>query len=294
MKLTNFLIGGVVGFLTACGAATPSPEPTLPISPVETGPTAQIPEAEVFNSPPVTPSPALGIDPEPGNSPVLSWNRDPQARLISATFCCGHITQVTLLNYIPDALVWGDGRIIWVEPDNEARRVLAGRLSVEQIEALLERMAAAGFFSWQDRYADQSVADAPDQCLSVELENQSKKVCEYFQGAPPAFHELYAEVAGGAGATGADYLPERGYLTAYPLDLPNGFTPPVDAVWPVDSAGFSLAEIGAGRWVEGETLNIAWEMVNAKWRGMIIQESEIYYQLTLQIPGLSYVEPPTQ
>jgi hypothetical protein len=222
----------------------------------------------------------------------LSWNTDPNALIISATFCCGFVQPVTLLNALPDASIWGDGRILWVERENNGqRRVLEGQLSPEQLEALLQRIVGAGFFSWQDKYEDRSIADAAEQCLTVELEDQAKKVCEYVSGAPPAFHELYAEIAQGAGATGTDYTPERGYFQAHPVQLPEGFTPPVAAEWSASSLGFALSEAVEGRWLEGDTLAQAWQMINTQGPGAIIQDGEGYYQLSIQLPGLSIVEP---
>jgi len=42
------------------------------------------------------------------------------------------------------------------------------------------------------------VTDLASQCLSVEVTGQSKTVCEYYKGAPEAFHKLYADITGGA------------------------------------------------------------------------------------------------
>ncbi|MFQ5613508.1 MAG: hypothetical protein ACE5H9_15395 [Anaerolineae bacterium] len=225
----------------------------------------------------------------------VQWNPDPSALVVSATFCCGFAPELVPLNYIPDALIWGDGRILWVERnDLGQRRVLQGQLTLEQMAGLLQRAVEAGFFGWQDLYANQGVADAADQCLSITVGSQTKRVCEYFGGAPPAFHALYDYLAAGAEVNGVDYVPPRGYLTAYPLDATGNPPPLFDSEWPSDSLGFSLGEALDGVWVEGEILQAAWAVVNNNSWGNIVQEGDAYYQISIQVPGLSLVEPPAQ
>lgn len=304
MKFATLFIPVVAGLLVACGPAaqpeTPAPEPpvTLP------APTAEI-AGGAQKSPVATPTPAALIE-TPG-SPVATpppadtgseevgvrWNTDPAAVVVSATFCCGFTTPLAPLNYIPDVQVWGDGRIVWVERDDGGRRrVLEGRLAEADLAAALQRVVDAGFFGWQDRYADNRIADAAEQCLAVTLEGRSKRVCEYFAGAPDAFHALYDFLAAGAGAAGVDYLPETGYLISYPLDTQGRPVAEADLVWPAESAGLALAEVVDGAWVEGEALRLAWQAVNANLAGPFVQEGENYYEISLQIPGLSMIAPP--
>jgi len=224
--------------------------------------------------------------------PEVKWDTSPDKVVIRATFCCGFVPQGYALNYIPDVQVWGDGRIIWVQTSNSGeRRVLEGHLTETEMKTLLQRVADDGFFGWKDNYADYTVTDVPSQCLSVEFASQSKSVCEYYQGAPQAFHELYAYIASGAGTTGADFVPAKGYLTAYPQTF-SGPAPQPDLHWPADSLGFSLSEAVGGRWAEGEALELAWRVVNTKLWGGVVQDGEAYYQLTIQVPGVSQNAPP--
>ena len=182
--------------------------------------------------------------------------------------------------------------MIWVEQSGGGeRRVLEGRLTTDELKALLQRIADDGFFGWTDNYADYSVTDMASQCLSVELTSESKSVCEYYKGTPKAFHELYAYLADGAGVTGTDYVPARGYLTAIPQAYSGQPAPPVDLHWPAASLRFSLSEVVNGKWVEGEALELAWRVVNMKLWGGVVQDGDVYYQLTVQIPGVSQNEP---
>lgn len=303
MKQEWFLTLIVAGLMTSCGTefTVGTIEPSSVTSTlISAKPTLTIQPSSVTSTP-ISAKPTLTtVTPEPTeNSSVgkvnLSWNPNPAEPILSATFCCGKVTRVVLFNYIPDARIWGDGHIIWTQlTDNGQRHVLKGQLTSEQMQTLLQRLSDTGFFSWQDRYADRSIADAAEQCLMVELETQSKKVCEYVAGAPVVFHELYTYIAAGSGATGQDYTPTIGYLTAHPLPLPANLTPPIDFKWPAATLGLSLDQAINGVWVEGKALETSWQMVNTKWRGSIIQDGDAYYSISLQIPGLSQVEPPAR
>jgi len=227
--------------------------------------------------------------------PEVVWNHDPEALIISGTYCCGFTTPLVPLNYIPDFQVWGDGRYVWVgySSENTSRKVLQGQLTEEQLKSLLEKAVASGFFGWEDRYANQLISDLADKCITIHLESTSKSVCEYYEGAPEAFHTIYANLAGGSGIAGTDYIPTRGFLTsfAYPRDVLRPVSEN-DILWPTDT--FSLDTAVNGIWVEGEALLLAWQAINADpWSGTV-REGGAYYSLALQIPGLSMNQPPAE
>ncbi|MBL8057956.1 MAG: hypothetical protein JNK29_14725 [Anaerolineales bacterium] len=225
--------------------------------------------------------------------PEIAWDPSPQAVVLRAANCCGMVPYEVALNYIPDATLWGDGRIVWVELGaGGERRVREGRLTPDEQRAFLDRIAAAGFFGWQSNYGDYSVTDLASQCLGVTLTSTSHQVCEYYRGAPAAFDDLYAAAAEGAGAAGADFIPERGYLIAQEQGGFISGSAPVSH-WPAVAAGFSLAEASAGRWVEGEALQAAWAAVNVSLWGQAVEDDGRYYRLVVQVPGLSQSEPPT-
>lgn len=304
MKLSLILIFAAVGLSTSCkplsSRETTKPTSFVPVistsTPIAEPPamSSELPVASPTEFPgQSTSTTTLGQmerEEDEGDkvTATLDWNPEPTQLILFATFCCGKVSRVTLMNYIPDAQLWGDGRIVWTEfADDGQRRVLEGRLTTEQIQALLEQMNNTGFFGWQELYADSSIADASEQCLVVETDVKSKKVCEYVAGAPQAFHDLYAYIAAGAGATGQDYIPATGYLTAHPLPIPSNLTPPADFNWPADLLKLSLEQTTDGMRIEGKALETSWQVVNIKWRGSIIEDGKNYYSISLQIPDLN-------
>lgn len=222
------------------------------------------------------------------------WDTASEAKITSATFCCGFVPYLLLLNYVPDAQIWGDGRIVWTEHDeNGHRQVWQGSLTAAQLTQLFVQAHRAGFFGWNDLYRDPRVADASTQCLRINLQDRAKEVCEYFTGAPEAFHTLYDFIQGGAGAVGQTYAPDRGWLIAHPLD---GFQPEAGMAtleWSVAQAGMSLQDAVDGVWVEGATLAWVWDVVNTNPWANFVRDGGSYYQISLQVPGLNFDGPAT-
>lgn len=224
--------------------------------------------------------------------PEVSWDASPEALILSATNCCGMVPEFVRLNYIPDAQIWGDGRIVWTKLDaNNQRTVLEGKLNQDQMAALLHGAEDKGFFGWKELYTDPNApTDLPTRCVYIQLQSQSRKVCEYFSGAPQAFHDLYDQVATGARATGQDFVPEKGYLVSYPQ--PNASADPAIPVWDAQAAGISLAKVVKGAWIEGKALDTAWKALNQNPFGAAVRDGDSIYMLSLQIPEVSFSQPP--
>lgn len=224
-------------------------------------------------------------------SPEISWDPSPDALIISATNCCGFVPEFVKINYIPEAQVWGDGRVIWTQFDaNNQRQVLQGQLTQEQMADFLQQATEAGFFGWDELYTSQNApTDMPSKCIYIQLEGQSREVCEYYEGAPQAFHELYNDLDNGLGLEGQPYLPEKGYLVAYPVEGSGQAGLPA---W--NSQETSLVEAVNGAWIEGSDLEAAWKLVNEQPYGAAIEEGGTVYRISLQIPAVSFIAPPEQ
>jgi hypothetical protein len=189
--------------------------------------------------------------------------------------------------YIPEVQVWGDGRIMWTLHEGAGRRVLEGQLTTGRMEALLQRILDAGFLDWVDEYQTLGGNSYPPMHLSVSLAGRSKEVSEH-GGAPDGYYELVGFLTGGAGATGHDYVPARGYLSAAPG--------PIEAdapLWPGGTVGITLDQVGEGRYVDGESLAFAWQLMNENPKGPVyVRSGGRVYSIMVQIPGVSYFEPP--
>jgi hypothetical protein len=223
--------------------------------------------------------------------PTVAWDPAPEAVVLRATECCGLVPPYYAENYIPEVHIWGDGRIVWVENQGRgARRLLEGALTEAQLEALLQRIVDAGFFGWADSYADYRVTDLPTQCLRVELSSQTKQVCEYYTGAPEAFHTLFAAVTGGAGAAGVEFIPAQAQLSVWPTQPSQNVKPEDYLDWDPAATGFSLAQVTGRRDVDGNALALAWRAVNRNLWFPLVRDGDDFYYVVVTVPGLSYVQ----
>jgi hypothetical protein len=254
---------------------TPTPMPTPDVSLIEATPT------------PTREPPSAVID--------VQWDTSPSARIVryySPSTTAGMAGAYDRRYYVPEVQVWGNGRIMWVVKERGSRRVLEGQLTTEQMKALLQRIVEAGFFGWEERYYVPGGHSFPFMYLEVNLTRHSKEVAEH-GGAPEAFYELVELLEGGAAAEGHEYVPTRGYLTATGLGPPEQIGATPEAQWPETTAGFALNEVGDGRYIEGEALAFAWQAVNQYTRAPVYVESKgDLYTIMVQIPGVSYAEPP--
>jgi hypothetical protein len=221
--------------------------------------------------------------------PPVEWNATANNVVIQASSGGGMVYEP---NPMPFARLRGDGQFIWVEGGDNGRHVKVANLSTAQVRRLLQTIVDDGFFGWKDSYSPGVVYDAPSTCLTVSLTSGSKSVCETLSGAPARFHDLLGLLGSGAGAAGADYVPDRGYLIVKPLGSGSALGGPQVVAWPSQRLGLKLADVGQGQWIEGDALRMAWTVVNNNPMNPILQDGDTYYQAQVLVPGVTGMEPP--
>lgn len=212
-----------------------------------------------------------------------------------ATYCCDSPTTEELVRfYIPEAQLWGDGRFLWTEREEEGtRQVFVTRLSSDEIQALLQEIAAAGFLAWEAEYQGEPVVDAAGKCLNITLTDRDRTVCEAHGGAPAAFYTLFERLSRGAGNSGLPFRPERAYITGFQLEDLVGPRPAADLTWEEMQAQGPATQILSGFWLEqGETLQMLWDAANQNPYYMpLVEDGDRLFRIILQVPGVSWIEP---
>lgn len=210
--------------------------------------------------------------------------------IIEVTDCCGgEAYPLREEGYIPEARLWGNGRIVWVRrAESGERLVLEGRIALDEMADLLERIAGAGFFGWQEHYMEEIIVDAASKCLFVAVEARSKRVCETHGGAPEDFYALFDWLSGGAGASGVAYVPSIGYL----IGEGGVFKPTPDVEWPAAELGGLPLEVAInGVWIKGRELEVIWQAANSSLMNVpTIGRNNEHYAVALLIPGVSWKE----
>lgn len=224
-----------------------------------------------------------------GPGPDLAYPAEADHLLAEADTAGGFVPTAYAENHIPAFRLYGDGRVVWTNDEGPQMNVWEGRLSQEKVQDLLAWMADEGYFRMDGFYTvEDPPTDLPTQCLRVYLADQDKSVCEYFDGAPEAFHKIYDLLRSGAGATGvAAYEPQIGWVTAEPLSWESGVGP---VAWP-EVLSPALSAMAGGVWVDGPALDFLWRNRLEQGPLVVLEELGDRYQVILQIPGLMPTAP---
>lgn len=204
--------------------------------------------------------------------------------IIQADSAGGFVPEAYVQSHIPVFRLYGDGRVIWTEWQDGRTSVWQGRLTDDEITALLEWIADQRFFGLKNHYTIKNPpTDLATECVRVNLVDQEKTVCEYYDGAPKAFGMIYSRLRTGAGVTDFEpYQPEIGWVIVEPITWNPG---PEASAWP-ESLVPSPSTMGEGVWVEGETLAFLWQARLEEGPWLVYEDGDERFGLVLQVPGL--------
>ncbi len=218
--------------------------------------------------------------------PPLAWDPGSDHVLIEYNCFGGLVPTGYYENNIPPVRIRGDGAVIWLDNTGPERRVLEGTFTQDELRAVVQRVADAGFYSWKDEYqASQMIYDGIDCRLSVALDTVAKTVWVRSGAETPAgYAELLDWLRSGAGAVGHDYVPQHGWLTSIPTSATDA--PPV-FVWPAEGIdGIRLGDALGALPVDGEALATAWRIVNGD-RYAQVEYVGMRYTLVVQIENVT-------
>jgi hypothetical protein len=203
--------------------------------------------------------------------------------IVQASSTGGLVPLAYVDSYIPEFRLYGDGRAVWTEWKDGRTSVSEGHLSTEEVAELLAWIADRRFFGLDDFYTVKDAPlDLPNDCVRVNLANEQKTVCEYYDGAPKAFWEVYSHLRSGADvADYRPYQPQMGWVYAEPIT----WGTPESVPWS-ESLVPAPSTIGDGVWVDGETLDYLWQGRLEQGPWMVYEENGDLYGLVLQVPGL--------
>jgi len=223
------------------------------------------------------------------NQPVIEWDSSPEAVIIEAASPIKQyhpsLSPDLTRNYIPEARVFGDGRVIWaVYAEDGSRTVFEGYLTRDQMTTLLQDFVDAGFFGWKEAYFSKLPYDnPPSDYLTVNLTSLSKTVRVSMAQPPEGYTELFNYISTGAGAEGKPFIPQNGTLILEETQEKALIT------WDQETYPLALNQAAAGIPLEGEALAAAWEIVNREpLAPPVVEIDGKAYRFFLLIPGLMY------
>jgi len=209
--------------------------------------------------------------------------------IIQASSTGGLVPDAFLWSYIPEFRLYGDGRVVWSQWQDGRTHVWEGTLTANEVTDLLEWIASKGFFGMEHHYSVKNPpTDLPTDCVSVNVAEGKRTVCEYHDGAPRGFGEIEGRLRAGADARDVHaYVPEIGWVVVEPITWDSTREP---VAWPQELTPDPLA-MGSGTWVKGEVLDFLWEGRLEQGPWMVYKVGNERYGLVLQIPELMLQAP---
>jgi hypothetical protein len=214
----------------------------------------------------------------------LAYSTNPDDVIVQATSTGGLVPEAYVQSYIPGFRLYGDGRVVWSNWSDGQTSVQQANMTAEEMSVLVAWIAGKGFFGMKNLYIPKNPpTDLPNDCVRVNPMNEQKIVCEYYEGAPKKWWEIYGHLRRGADVTGYQpYQPMKGRVIGELIT----WGEPQDAVaWP-ESLTPRPADMPEGEWVEGEALDFLWQGRLEQGPWMIYEDGGEYYGLVLQVPGL--------
>lgn len=114
--------------------------------------------------------------------------------VLSADRVGGFVAPGMLINHVPLTQIYGDGKVVFIDPAVGSTVIHEGRLTPEQINELFQSLIARGFWSFADSYTVQGPADMQSNVITARGLNRPEKRVSCYGGelsAPDGFMECF-------------------------------------------------------------------------------------------------------
>ncbi len=228
---------------------------------------------------------------------IIQWNRDPYQVVFRAETAGGdNADALYRLNEVPPCTIYGDGRLVWLEGAGGivSGKVLFDYLTDDLLTNFIWVMAIEGkIYDYGEGFSRQlpSAQIPVYERITVEV-NDRKHVTDAFAEWPDRFYINILERCRTTALTPRVFEPDAAWLSVQTV----AYNPNVPFVlWDATAAGLSLNEIansGEKRWIEGNNVHALWWTLRENTPDIQFNENEVYYQIALQIPGVTVDAPP--
>lgn len=221
----------------------------------------------------------------------LDWDHDSNTIILRLDERLNEGNPARLANEIPPCTVWGDGRIVWVNPLDTQREILEARLTDDQVRQVIETVVFSGFYDWESNFAIPDVTNPLVKSITLNLYAQQRTVSRYADW-PANGYQRILQACTQISSQPAIFLPTGAWISAYEV-------PKEDSVgvwqWLPSAAGFHLSEVANGqppRWITGDLVKLVWtNTILPRYLTRVSDEGR-YYEIAVQVPGVTRDAPP--
>lgn len=214
--------------------------------------------------------------------PSLAYSHDPNVLVIEAdsqTYPGAPPPTFARCNLIPPLRVWGDGRVVAVPDRPYPREVLTGRIGADEIDHLLGRVAADGFFT-----PDYPLQNPDETSWSLRLRLQAGDFHQTWFAPSQAFQDAVQAIP----ATELSVVvPQQGWLRAVRVGTSSNSPNDHTAAWPPRFGSVLRDAASKDQRIEGDALAFVWSVLNANVYSPIIRDGDDDFQVVLIVPGVT-------
>ncbi len=233
-------------------------------------------------------------DENSSNEQIRRFNWDKSADII--LFRMDEIPQeeseAQIANRIPLCTIWGDGRLVWVNHLRDENEILEARLSDEEIRDFVEDVIGYGFYSWEEDLVPPDQRNIERRIITLNLYDNARTVERYQAWPNQSFDRIFEQCS--SLSAPAHISLEGGFVRAYPVEDP---IPSVRSMEWGRGAPFRMADVAASGspvWLdEPYYLEELWTALR-QIGPMYVTELGDYYEVVLEVPGISRNAPPTE
>jgi hypothetical protein len=237
-----------------------------------------------------------GVTVTPSDEDVVQWNKDPYAVLFRAEIIGGDTADAFyMLNDIPACTIYGDGRVVWVVEDSGGpRQVLFDYMPQPDIaNFVVELGIRRKFYDFKEGYPLLIPSSTKPVYERLTLENNGVKYAsDSFSEWPFDYYNQSLQLCIAQAKTPRTFEPDGAWISAQQTEY-DARTPSI--FWDSEAAGLSflnLASTKERRWLEGSLVKILWHALQDNGMSVQFGEADNYYQIALQIPGVTRDAPP--
>lgn len=123
-----------------------------------------------------------------------SYDHDAKVLVLSADSINATVSPQARINHVTRTRIYGDGRVVFVDPRKGDAEIFEGKLEPRKIDHLFELLQAKGFFGFADSYPRPGWLGGGADVVTATRRGQPEKRVTCFHGAPsapPTFNDCY-------------------------------------------------------------------------------------------------------
>ncbi len=225
---------------------------------------------------------------------LVQWDRTPQNIIFRADIVGGE-SDFAARNEVPNCTLYGDSRAVWVNELGAFQvQVLEDRLPDAAISAFVQYLTVSErIYTYDARLPDvQATAGVQPVVETVSINvNNLEHHADLLSGWRSDWFPRVLNACKSLSQAPVLVAPSSGWLSAQPTSF--SMKPPI-VTWDAQATSVSLASLvgAAPHWISGDGASALWNTLHSLPSDMIFQDGDSYYEVALQVPGITRDLPP--